>query len=315
MIIALSPVVETPGGESAMGIEERYYRHSGEFGMSGLVTMLGVGAVTALVGGAVYGYADAFIPFVYVISLLAIGLGALLGYVIGLGAKRSKVRSSTAHGIVGGLAGLVALYAAWVAWIHGVSKFEALVLSPAGIVRVMLAISEEGAWEIHDFRPKGAVLLAVWGVEAAILVGFSAYLAWTHLADTPFCERCQVWADESKGLGPFEFVVRPEDFRSRLEREDYAVLDELRRAEGDPNAYASVELRHCAECREASYLTVRNVEVRVEKKGKKEDRKEKITEVVKNLIVPANVQDRLAKTGDAASAAAQDGPQQSPGTS
>ncbi|MHC4165272.1 MAG: hypothetical protein ACYSUM_24440, partial [Planctomycetota bacterium] len=63
-----------------MGIEERYYRHSGEYGMSGLVTMLGAGAVAALVGGAVYGYADAFIPFIYVIFLLAIGLGALVGY-------------------------------------------------------------------------------------------------------------------------------------------------------------------------------------------------------------------------------------------
>ncbi|MHC4202976.1 MAG: hypothetical protein ACYSU0_23565, partial [Planctomycetota bacterium] len=237
------------------------------------------------------------------IFLLAVGLGILLGYVVGLAAKRSKVRSSTVCGIVGGLAGLVALYAAWVAWIHGISKFEALVLSPAGIVRVMLAIAEEGAWEISDFTPKGAVLLAVWGVEAAILVGASAYVAWAHLAETPFCERCQAWVDDSKGIGPFEPVAGREDFRSRLEREDYAVLAGLRRAEDDANAYASVELRRCAECREVTYLTVRNVEVKIEKKGEKEDRKERITEVVKNLIVPSNVEARLAEAGDAANPA------------
>jgi hypothetical protein len=272
----------------------RYYRHSGEFEVGGAVGMLAVGGAAGLACGAVYGYADAYIPFIYVMFLLTLGAGGLTGYVTALVARRGNVRNPVLNGIAGGLVGFVALYASWVAWIHAILGFRVLVLSPMGILRVMSVVAQEGAWEVFDTTPTGATLYAIWGVEAAVVIGASAYMAWSHLAGWPFCERCQTWTDPSKGFGPFESIAAPEEFRSRLEREDYTALVELVAAEDDANEFSSTEVWSCPECREVSFLTITNVKTTNEKKGEEEETETESSYVVRILIVPSDICDKLA---------------------
>ncbi len=70
-----------------------YYEHSGVIGMFGPILMILFGLAGAVAGGAIYGYLIFYIPFIYLNFFITLGFGALVGYLVGMGAKIGKIRN------------------------------------------------------------------------------------------------------------------------------------------------------------------------------------------------------------------------------
>jgi len=79
------------------------------------------GVITAVVLGAIYAYGLAWIPLIYAALALTAGLGAGIGFVVGICGKVGKVRNPSIIGLFGLLAGLVGLATAWC--LDGAAKF------------------------------------------------------------------------------------------------------------------------------------------------------------------------------------------------
>ena len=96
--------------------EERYYSHSGRFGLVGIVGMSLAGGLTGIVLGPVYGVISCVNPYAYLNVVLSLVLAFACGCAVSFGGRAGKVRNSSITCVWGLLAGLVALYANWVGW-------------------------------------------------------------------------------------------------------------------------------------------------------------------------------------------------------
>lgn len=262
----------------------KYYEHSGTVGVAGIIYMVLLGAVGAVVLGAIYGYAIYYIPLIYLNFIITIGFGWGVGFLVGKGGKAGKVRNSKALLLLGLVLGLFAEYTGWVSWIYAYTDQQTLVLSPLVILDFAGAISQGGIWSIFGWTPTGVALYLFWLTEAAIIVGASALVAWAELSSTPFCEKCDKWIEEEEILSPLDPVGDQNELKSQLELGDYTLLKTLKikGPESDGNNYTKVTLLHCPECRQNCFLTVKSVMVTFDS-----DNEENTTEidVVENLII------------------------------
>ncbi len=262
-----------------------YYRHSGRFGILGLVYMLMFGAVGALVLGLVYAYADDYIPLVYLNLLLVVAYGCGVGACVHFGAKFGKVRNSQLLLLGGFIAGLMAEYTNWVWWVFAYSKQEVLVYMPSDLWEVIQEVNEQGAWSVFGNTPTGIELWAYWGLEALVIVGGSTAIAWLTLSSLPFCETCGRWADSKDTLSPLDAIAEPQKFKARLEARDYEAVKSLHKVPAGAAAYSEVVLQKCPACAESNFLTIQAVTVTVDKKGKANRR---TANVLQNLILSAD---------------------------
>jgi hypothetical protein len=265
-----------------------YYRHSGALGPLGLLYMTLLGAIGAVVLGAVYGYAIYYIPFIYLNFFITLFFGVGVGLLVGFGGKLGKVRNSGALIVFGLIFGVLAEYAGWISWIHAASEQQYLLTSAEAILGVLGRVAEKGAWSIFGWTPKGAALYAIWAIEAIMIIGGSTISAVGVVSSIPFCERCNKWVEETTTVSPLAPVADPQEMKRQLERGDFTMLGSLEKLDEESAAYTQVALPHCPSCANSYFLTVERVVITKDSKGKE---KKEETNLVRNLcITPGDYQ-------------------------
>ena len=188
---------------------ESYYRHSGRFGLVGIVCMSVLGGVTGLVLGGLYGVISFVNPYIYLNFLLTCLTGAAAGWMTARGGRIGKVRSGGIAALWGGLAGLAALYANWVGWTCGWLNWETVLWSPADL------------WEAHlkslrlddPFHPRDTWSL----MHSALSVGVNPVgMTLSDLAELDFTHRSSAprsWSartPQKLDVGEYGDIVVPE---------------------------------------------------------------------------------------------------------
>lgn len=249
-------------------MDERYYRPSGRAPMVGI----GFGALGGSLGGialaVAYAYLILYLPIAgYITFLIALAFGALTGLATGYSLRHGSVRSPMVGFGVGAGVAIVAFYASWVVWIYGLlhradidASFTTLLLHPGTLWNSIVAVNGVGAWTIKGATPTGIVLWILWGCEAVLILGPAVFLAAFPLSD-PFCERCERWCEEEKGVRRTALAAK-EDFVTRLEARDWAWVAAL--ASGEEGAHLSFDLHVCPTCEEMHALTVQQVTTAME---------------------------------------------------
>jgi hypothetical protein len=271
-----------------------YYRHSGKFGPAAPALMLLAGGATAIVGGAIYGIAIRYIPFIYVNFLLAMALGFSVGSVVYLVGRAGRARSPMLALLIGLICGFFAEYAAFVAWIAALYDWEleiTFIVLPWNLVNEMLYIADVGAWSfMSSDNVSGVVLYLVWLVEAGIIMGIAAVLPYKRIAPMAFCEACSKWVEDKTTIGPFEPVSDPKAMRRDLEQGEFAVLGSIEGADEEAPNFTLMELARCDACDDLHLLTISSHSVSVNKKGESQTT---TTNVVRNLVIDAESRDLL----------------------
>jgi hypothetical protein len=260
----------------------KYYKHSGKFGLMGPIYMLIFGALGMLVLSAIYGYAIYYIPFIYLNFLITLGFGACVGILIGYGGKLGKVRNSGLLLIFGLFFGLLAEYGGWVSWVFAFSNQQALALQPLEIFAAAMLVGHEGAWSIFGWTPTGAALFTIWGIEAIMIIGTSTLASWGVVSSTPYCEHCNRWVEDRNSITPLEPIVDPDQFKSKLERSGAEVVKALKKINAGNDAYTQLDLINCPSCEYSYYLSLKSINVEVDSKGK-ENKDE--NDIVENYIL------------------------------
>jgi len=260
----------------------KYYKHSGAVPLTGLVTMALYGAAGALICSVIYGYADYYIPWIYLNLLLLVGFGGVVGWCVGLGGKRGQVRNPLVMAGFGLLAGGLAEYAQWVAWVFASSKQELIALTPAQLWAVIQYVDQNGAWSVFDSTPTGWELYIYWGLEAFVIAGMSALVAGLYLSTAAYCENCSRWADEKQSIKPLEPVADPKSLKSRLEQGDLSGLKTLKKLPVEAAAFTELNLKKCSACAQSNFLSLDAVTISVDKKGKKNRHTRKL---LQNLVL------------------------------
>lgn len=266
---------------------DRYYRHSGRFPPLAAAAALVAGLLACVPLAFAYSYIIVYIPVIGTITVfLTIGYGALAGFVAGLAMQRAKVRSRVVSLATAIPVGIFALWASWVTWVYAILRRSDadvglldLVLDPAALWRVILIINEKGAWNLKGMAPTGGVLWALWGIEAAIILGLGVTVG-LGMVREPFCEACNRWCAEVKGIAVLGSTSKDE-IVPRLEQGDYAVLREP--PPPTEAAYTRIDLHQCPSCKGTTTLTATGVTV-VPKKGGKPEVKERV--LLEFLLLP-----------------------------
>jgi hypothetical protein len=286
----------------ASGGGNLYYRHSGRTPIVRLLAALAAVVPAALVMAVIYGAAAVYLPKVGYVKLvlilaafLVIGFGFGVGGVTGYMLKWARVRSIVAVALVSVLAAALAYYVSWVTWETLVLRREGvevlplrLLARPDGVWYLATMINETGTivFGTEETPIRGPVLWVLWVVEAAVVLGIGSQVPVRMLRHLAYCEPCDRWCDRhqaavSVGYGDESAL------RSRLERKDLAVLQELGQPDLDGPHRFRVDLDNCPHCQDTHLLSVFRVDVTY----RKGNRQEKAVRLIDRLRVsPAEAQ-------------------------
>jgi hypothetical protein len=235
-----------------------------------------------------YAYVDVYSPIVGYISLafvvfFAFGVGwtvSKLGYI-------AHCRSLTFMGLAGLGTGLLALYVSWAAFEYVLlarndESFTAslmdVIRSPGAVWETAKVINREGWYSIKGWTPKGGALWAFWGIEAAIIVGFSALFAGHAILEQVYCERCGRWCTakrDVKRLG----LPQSDDQLAQLQPNNLEPLASLGRASPRQNPFVRLDTWLCEKCKRTAAVQAKVVTIVTDKEGKPEEKTEDLTEV------------------------------------
>lgn len=247
------------------------YHHSGRIGPLGIPLMLIGGTITAVVLGMIYAYGLAWIPLIYAAFLLTAGLGAGIGFAVGICGKWGKVRSPMMIGFFGLLAGVIGLTAGWS--FDMMAKFPEVINGPLLTPTALQAWIEysytEGTWGIGRAgnAVTGNFLAAIWVIEAVVILGLSFYVAYIITASTPFCEQCMAWTTTVKG---YARLFPPEDDDSALDQlcgGDVNTISQFTKAPHSAGAYLRLDVTECPDCDQCNCMSVALAEVTQDKNG------------------------------------------------
>lgn len=274
---------------------ERYYQSSGDVNVSGAITVAGLGLIAAIVLGFIYGIVAYYNPFVYLSFLGAWFLGVGLGMVVTKAAVFGKLHNIKVTLGIGVLVGLVGLYAAWVGWLYVLNDYEYLMLNPLEILNFIQLAALLGVYEIFGWTPTGFALYAIWGIEAAIIIGGTVLNVMGGVNREPYCEDCGEWTKteiittRAKRITDHAKTVRA------LEAHDMSVLTGQALHNTTKALRADVLVHQCKTCSGPRYLSVHNVEVSYDDDGNAEEERGAI---VSNLIINSSDYDEIKRWGN-----------------
>ncbi|HIB67230.1 MAG TPA: hypothetical protein EYO33_19515 [Phycisphaerales bacterium] len=263
-------------------MSSQYYKLSGRFSPAGLAIALGLGVTGAVMSSAVYAYVMAWIPLVYFLILFVFGYSMLMGMLASLALRIGKVRNSAVGALVGLIIGVAALYWSWVFWILAESSQEVFIWAPDQLWAAIQYLGDKGVWSIKGATPTGVVLFAFWAVEAAAIVGMSAWSGFKAASNNAFCEKCDCWMEDGVPLGFFSVSPDANGLKGDLEA---GRLDRLKALSGvtpDESHHTIVSLEDCAKCQGHKLLTLTERVITFDDKGNQQN---KDTVLVNRLLV------------------------------
>jgi hypothetical protein len=253
-----------------------YYKPSGEVTVAGLAAGLLGGLVVGLVLTFAYAYLLIYVPFVYAHVLCTVFYALGLGAVVGCLLKAGKMRNHAVGVFTAGAVALLSYYFCWAVWLSAVlarADLDVSVLTlasrPATLLDLILKLNETGAWSVgrKGVPVTGVLLWVVWGAEALTVLVGPTVMASAALTSEPFCESCDEWCYEDKGLVTLADAKRGE-LRRRLEAKDFEYLKTVgARKEGEWES-CRLSLYHCKQCDRTNALTVKHEKTTFDSKGR-----------------------------------------------
>ncbi len=275
-----------------------YYRPSGKTPLTGALLLLVGAAAAALPLGIVYVLAVRYIPFIYLNLLAVVGFGFGFAVLVARLARFGKVRAPLTATALGFAAGCAATWLQWVFFaafiVHRgdevplIQAYLDFLTHPAALGAFMRLAAEHGTWSMKDGAPvTGVILVLIWIVESLVIVVPAAMFA-RGQTEKPFSEALQQWARCDKLPGRLPFFADRAATRARLEGGDLMPLVTNEPAAGIQ--YAALELWRVDGDPSCSYLSVANVTVSIDKKGRTQTA---TNPIVTHLRVPAELAKQL----------------------
>lgn len=238
------------------------YKHSGKFTPIGIAA----GVVTGLVVGSLLAYVYAWgiikIDDQKGAVLATLAYGAAVGLAAGYGMKLGKVRNSKVGIVVASVLAAVSLYISWAFWVENIIvRFQqddlnpyALMTHPQALWELIKLINQSGTWELSEGDvTKGAMLWAIWALEAAAILCAAGFTAHFLLEMQPFCEKCQLWCSSNEKLCLSD--GDPIYIRRALAKHDLTFLEKLGPGDQRKN-YITAQLHSCSSCGDLNTLTL-----------------------------------------------------------
>jgi hypothetical protein len=274
---------------------ERYYRSSGASPIGGVVLSLVIGVGAAAILAFAYSFIDWYNPIIYLTCLATCGLSFVTGVAVVFGLTLGKVRNRMVGALIGLVAGFASLYFAWVFFLWILSGYEALLFNPNLILALIQLIGENGLWEIKGSTPTGWGLYTFWLIEAGIMLIGPTLLGWQH--NTPFCEACDLWAEEVAFPGGMQISHELETLKRDLEDEQYESLRALITGSHDAENYLQMKFWMCPSCEDSTWLTLEQITTTTNAKGESNTSTDTIVE---NLVISRREAEELLSTTSAA---------------
>jgi hypothetical protein len=271
----------------------RYYKPSGKTDPKALISMPICGAVAAIVLGAAYSYLTHWIPFIYIEFILTLGFGVGLGAAVGLGARVGLCRKPMLIYISAFLAGLAGVYCSWV--VHMYILGSVWLFEPLELLTMIRALSDSysisiGRASTSATTISGMGLIAVWVIEALMIIGAAVAMAALAFARVGFCERCSRWV-ERLSKSPIQLApIDPARLKDVIGQRDLAALRALERAPSENDTRCTLVIEQCPRCRSMFLLTCAINTVTKDKKG---NATTTTKQAFNNLIIEQDVVDVL----------------------
>jgi len=254
----------------------KYYRSSGRFTISAVILSFLVIelAIFALAFG--YSYSLLSLPFVQGNFILTFLFGTLSGAAAGFTLRWRRVRNTRVAALEGLSAGLSAVYLSWAVWFRGhQGVFKAkgfiglldLVFSPVRLWHIFLSINGT-SWDLWGYKPSADVLLILWSLEAALIIGLSSLVCAFMVDDAVFCEACGTWCQLQLGVAKLR-SCDPAELKRRLETKDLAFLEALGSPPSRANQWLNLRLWQCKKCGTTNTLDVEEATVTAKLSGRR----------------------------------------------
>src|SRR5258708_6968498 len=223
------------------------YRHSGKFHAWAPILVAGAAALAGFPLGYAYAYAIRWIPFVYINFFLTLGYGVAFGWMTARILKAGHVRNTTLATLCGLGAGLIALYGEWSAHLLVLFDDASWLCPPDQLARGIALLYQSGSWSFHNQAVSGIPLAIVWLVEAGLIVGVTAAMAWDFVQDTPYCEQTKCWLDEKKPVNTLEHITDAAHLAALKTGDIMPVVQARPKAEG-ANEFTRLLLKRSPRC-------------------------------------------------------------------
>ncbi|MBI2678074.1 MAG: hypothetical protein HYX28_04785 [Candidatus Koribacter versatilis] len=295
-----------------MSLDGLYYQHSGKYSVTGALYAVVVGSVIACACAFVYAYIIVYCPIVYLNALIALGFGAVIGYMCAAMLKQKKVRSDAVAVGITLVVTTVAYYFHWAVWVWALARrgeepvpfigLVGLTIFPKLLWEALRAINVEGAWTLRGSAVSGVALWIVWASELAAIYWCSLKTAFSHMDEHPFCETCEEWGVPD----PSVLTVNTGDvaeLKRRAEAKDLRYIEELGGPK-DGSDFTRMDLFSCQRC--GSLYTMDMERVQVTASGGKS--KEKKSRVLHHLLLSPSEAQSIKKLAEKLKPAALDVP-------
>ena len=295
-----------------------YYRHSGKFSPIGVLVAVVFGLLVGLPCAWLYAYLIRWNPIVYISILASLGFGGVIGYVVDTRLKSHKCRNVVTAGLASFIPALVAYYVSWGVWLNIVTDVPtiAILQNPFDMWKLIGVVNERGVWSLRGSGlVNGIPLWIVWAGEAGCIIGFAVYLAVHSIRESTYCENCDCFAKQTKGVCFVSAGTAPPstdkaafkayrnglkqhatELKQHLEVKDFAYAEKL----GAPDAMAwySFDLASCPQCNMTNTLSVSQFQLTIEGKGKKAKQKTTEHKVLHQLLLTSTEADSIRKLKD-----------------
>lgn len=247
---------------------------------------------TAFPLGFAYAYIGNWIPFILARVLVTGAYGFAFGMLGMWLLKRGQVRNNSFALFSGAFIGLAALYFQWNGHVHYLAKGAPPLLFPDEILGVMKVLLKEGSWGLKNSGNVTGVMLAiVWVVEAGIILGFAVLMPFGTISATPYCEATRCWLDQERKISTLE-AFTDETQIAALKRDDLGPLLKAKPRAPESTSFARITLKHSPKCQTFYTLRLDNITTQLDKEG---NAKEKVTELVRDLMLPASMFELITK--------------------
>ena len=266
------------------------YRHSGRVPPSGLAMASAILIPAAIVLGIIYSIAVVYVPFIKLRGVITFVYGGALGGLTGLVCYQAKFRSHKAVILMTLFIAFISYYSSWgvygtvlltkiFGFLPGFAQAALNGFLPQNIIAHAQDIFAEGIWAMRAGKPvSGWAIAAVWVAEALIIFG-TALAARMVYGNTPFCEDCNQWTEETKELA--NLPVSPQD--PAWQEFASGNLDAVKRLQvvEDSPVYVELQLAACPSCTNSDFVSAVGVALSTDSDGNIQKNEEDIVRHLK----------------------------------
>lgn len=270
-----------------MPFPEAYYQPSGKAPLGGILRTLGFGLGLGILVASAYAYIIVFLPFVYFRVVAPLFYAGGLGFIIIVSLQIGKIRNLAVSLLLATGISAISFYFAWTVWVFAVLQHSGtenvalldVLTSPFTVWKVILQFNETGVWGIKGTMFSGAFLGFIWLIETLFIL-FGPMLGGFG-ATSPFCETCDCWTVETKGVREFKCVATRDEIKEVMRRKDYGRLLSYPRLMNDSVFYRA-NVHGCSKCRVLNVLKLEEVHLKLDEHGKST---ETTVSVIDNLLI------------------------------